>query len=65
MEPFDLTQLRRLLDVTSEACVSVYLPTHPSGGTGQQDAIRFKNLCGPRKTDWSHWEREAPRCATL
>lgn len=44
MSPFDRTQLRRIVDSSGEWLVSIYLPTHPVGPAGQEDAIRLKNL---------------------
>ena len=36
--------LRHLAGVHSDHCVSIYLPTHPSGGKTAEDPIRLKNL---------------------
>ena len=38
------TQLRHLITVKSNPCVSIYLPTHRKGPQIDQDRIRFKNL---------------------
>jgi hypothetical protein len=36
--------LRTLVEMAGEPCVSIYLPTHRVGRETQQDPIRFKNL---------------------
>lgn len=36
--------LHQLTEVHGDHCVSVYLPTHPSGGSTAEDPIRLKNL---------------------
>jgi len=46
MESFSVTDLKGLLDVKTERCVSIYLPTHRLGLETQQDPIRLKNLLG-------------------
>jgi hypothetical protein len=38
------TDLHDLVDVDGERCVSIYMPTHPTGREGQQDSVRLKNL---------------------
>jgi len=37
-------KLQDLLEKEGEICVSIYLPTHPTGRAQQQDPIRLKNL---------------------
>ncbi|HSM71035.1 MAG TPA: hypothetical protein VK851_05795, partial [Anaerolineales bacterium] len=36
--------LRQLIEISGEYCVSFYLPTHRTGREQQQDPIRLKNL---------------------
>jgi hypothetical protein len=36
--------LRALAETRGEACVSIYMPTHPVGSDVQQDPIRLRNL---------------------
>ena len=36
--------IRQLIDITGEWCISLYMPTHRAGREQQQDPIRFKNL---------------------
>lgn len=36
--------LRQLADTTDRYCVSIFLPTHPTGNETMQDPIRLKNL---------------------
>ena len=43
MDIFKQEDLRQLLNVSGEWCVSLYLPTHRYGRAQQQDPIRFKN----------------------
>lgn len=44
MDPISRSDLRQLIDVEHEACVSIYLPTHRAGADTLQDPIRLKNL---------------------
>ncbi len=44
MDPISRSDLRQLIDVEQEACVSVYLPTHRAGADTLQGPIRLKNL---------------------
>lgn len=44
MDPISGSDLRQLIDVEHEACVSIYLPTHRAGADTLQDPIRLKNL---------------------
>jgi hypothetical protein len=38
------SDLYELASAESKWCVSIYMPTHPAGREGQQDAIRLRNL---------------------
>jgi hypothetical protein len=42
-------ELNELVEIRSDICVSIYLPTHPSMPETQQDPIRFKNLLARAK----------------
>jgi hypothetical protein len=44
MRTFERKSLQSLLEQKTGPCVSIFLPTHPSGPDTEQDAIRFKNL---------------------
>lgn len=44
MDTFGINELQALMGEQATPCVSIYLPTHPSGEAGQQDAVRMKNL---------------------
>lgn len=44
MDLISRSELRQLVDVECEACVSIYLPTHRAGADTLQDPIRLKNL---------------------
>lgn len=44
MKTIDRSNLRTLAAPKGQACVSIYMPLHPSQPESQQDAIRFKNL---------------------
>lgn len=44
MDPISRSDLRQLIDVEQEACVSIYFPTHRAGVDTLQDPIRLKNL---------------------
>jgi len=37
-------EIRNLVNITDDTCVSIYMPTHKTGYDQQQDPIRFKNL---------------------
>lgn len=44
MDPIGRSELRQLMDVEREPCVSIYLPTHRAGAETLQNPIRLKNL---------------------
>ena len=44
MDTLEINDLRVLTTAESEPCVSIYMPTQPSGRQGQQDPVRLKNL---------------------
>ncbi len=44
MDPISRSDLRQLIDVEQEPCVSIYFPTHRAGVDTLQDPIRLKNL---------------------
>ncbi|MBS0209522.1 MAG: hypothetical protein JSS27_11280 [Planctomycetes bacterium] len=44
MDTFTQRNLQDCLETTSWPCVTIYLPTSPSGAAGQQGPIRLKNL---------------------
>ena len=44
MDVLTMSDLRNLASIESGRCVSIYMPTHPVGREGQQDAVRLKNL---------------------
>ena len=44
MDILQETDLKELIDTSSEWCISMYLPTHKAGREQQQDPIRLKNL---------------------
>lgn len=37
-------ELKQLIEVKNEYCISLYMPTHRTGRDQQQDPVRFKNL---------------------
>ncbi|MDX1377381.1 MAG: hypothetical protein R3307_00920 [Anaerolineales bacterium] len=44
MDILNQDDLRRLVEISDDICVSLYLPTHRTGREQQQDPIRLKNL---------------------
>jgi hypothetical protein len=44
MDTFSMSDLYDLVSAQSGYCVSIFMPTHPTGLEGQQDAVRLKNL---------------------
>jgi hypothetical protein len=44
MDTLAATDLRDLVSAEPGWCVSMYMPTHPTGREGQQDAVRLKKL---------------------
>ncbi|HSB13221.1 MAG TPA: hypothetical protein VLE22_02110 [Bryobacteraceae bacterium] len=44
MDPISRSDLRQLIDIEQEPCVSIYFPTHRAGVHTLQDPIRLKNL---------------------
>jgi len=44
MDVITTSDLHELVSVESRWCVSIYMPTHPAGRDGQQDAVRLRNL---------------------
>ena len=44
MDSFGASELRRLIEVRTGPCVSIFLPTHAASEQGQQDTVRLKNL---------------------
>jgi len=49
MDTLTSQHFRRLAEVADASCVSLLMPTHPSGHETIQDPIRFKNLLGKAK----------------
>lgn len=49
MEVFTVSDLKELLSVSHQPCISMYMPTHLKGSQVRQDPIRFRNLI--RKTE--------------
>lgn len=41
--------IKALIDISGEVCVSLYMPTHRTGRQQQQDPIRFRNLVNETK----------------
>jgi hypothetical protein len=46
MKNFTMTDLRHLMAVEAEPCLSIYMPTDPAAATTDEQRIRFKNLLG-------------------
>ena len=44
MKNFTLDDLKRLIDIEDEPCISMYMPTNPAAATTDAQRIRFKNL---------------------
>jgi hypothetical protein len=44
MDVITTSELQELVSAEGKWCVSIYMPTHPAGQEGQQDAIRLRNL---------------------
>ncbi|MEX2306260.1 MAG: hypothetical protein WD738_01630 [Pirellulales bacterium] len=44
MDLLTASDLHDLVCIEADRCVSIYLPTHPTGREGQQDAVRLNNL---------------------
>lgn len=44
MKNFTMEDLKRLMDIENEVCISMYMPTAPSADTTDEQRIRFKNL---------------------
>ncbi len=44
MDAISTNELLNLTRHQAERCVSVYMPTHPTGADGQQDLVRWRNL---------------------
>ena len=44
MKNFNMEDLKRLMGVENEVCISMYMPTDPSAATTDKQRIRFKNL---------------------
>ncbi|MBI4907833.1 MAG: hypothetical protein HY820_29685 [Acidobacteria bacterium] len=44
MDQINRSELRRLIEMDRQPCVSIYLPTHRAGADTLQDPIRLKNL---------------------
>ncbi len=60
MDTFGTGQLQTLIDEQTSPCVTVYLPTHPTGEQGQQDRLRLKNLLQKAEVELSeNWLRPA------
>jgi hypothetical protein len=58
MNNFDRNELTNLLRVQDRPCVTIYMPTHPTGQQSQQDPIRLKNLVTQAEKQLSgHWLR--------
>jgi hypothetical protein len=46
MKNFTMTDLRHLMAVETDTCLSIYMPTDPAAATTDEQRIRFKNLLG-------------------
>lgn len=58
MNSFGQNDLTNLLRVQERPCVTIYMPTHPTGQQSQQDPIRLKNLLTEAEKQLSgHWLR--------
>jgi hypothetical protein len=44
MKNFTMADLKRLMDIEGELCMSLYMPTDPTPATADEHRIRFKNL---------------------
>ena len=44
MDLFQKEDLNRLLDFSSDPCVSIFMPAHRVGRENMQDPIRLKNI---------------------
>jgi hypothetical protein len=44
MNVVTMSDVRELVSIEDGRCVSIYMPTHPTGREGQQDEVRLKNL---------------------
>ncbi len=51
MDTLTTGDLRTLMAYRVDHCVSLYLPTHPSGPAAAQDAVRLKNLADQAEAD--------------
>jgi len=62
MKNFTMEDLKRLTAVSSEVCISMYMPTDPSAANTDEQRIRFKNLL--RRAEKTVQER-APKNSQL
>lgn len=51
MEKVTLSDLHGLVSARNENCLSLLMPTHPTGREGQQDTVRLKNLVNKAETE--------------
>ena len=51
MDILNPTDLGSLIEQQGKWCISLYMPTHPAGGEGQQDPLRLKNLLAKAETN--------------
>lgn len=56
MELFKSKDLRQLIEISGEWCISLYEPTHRFGREQQQDPIRFKNLLNQTEAELLNYD---------
>ena len=49
MSLLNRAELKRLIEVREEWCISIFMPTHRAGPEIQQDPVRLKNFLGEAK----------------
>ena len=63
MDILTKAELEQLMRKEQQWCVSIYMPTHRTGGETQQDPIRLKNLLGEAEKRLSDQGVGTARCA--
>jgi hypothetical protein len=64
-ESISARDLRRIAETAGEPCISLYLPTHPSGPDAAQDHLRLSNLSNQASRELDAWGLDGPKEAEL
>jgi hypothetical protein len=65
MDILKQADLKQLLEISDERCLSLYMPTHRAGRDQQEDPIRYKNLLGAAEQKLAESGARSPQVRTF